>query len=289
MHMKKLIATRQGAVAYAVSPLIFMLLFLVLLLLAQPGPFTPPILEAETPMLLIPVALASIALPTLYLLCNCALRRILPGKSGFGQLVLTILLTLILWIPAGFLCVPIWIANLICLARGCYPDGQPFPWKKCLLALPFALLIAVILIASNQQQKPPMPTAAEAFRQHMPQVDILAELPLAEDVVLIISASGSGEFVRTEEGWILRTPYTNEVRTLPEYAVRFVIGRNPAEGGADVVILNCAAQSSQAAPQPRDTAGSTFAVQTESLGPAVFYTWYAVVDADVPGYAVTFE
>lgn len=287
--MKKLITTRQGAVAYAVSPLIFMALFLVVLLLVQPGPFTPPILEAEMPMLLIPVALASIALPTLYVLCNWAFRRILPGKSGVVQLLLVILLTLLMWIPTGMLCVPLWIANLVCLARGRYPDGQPFPWKRGLLAVPFVVMIVILLSASNQQEKPPMPTAAEAFRQHMPQVDILAEIPLAEDAVLIISESGSGEFARTAEGWILRTAYTNELRTLPEYAASLVIGRNPAEGGADVVILNRAAQSDQPTPQPRDTAGSTFAVQTESLGPAVFYTWYAVVDADVPGYAVTFE
>ena len=41
--------------------------------------------------------------------------------------------------------------------------------------------------------------------------------------------------------------------------------------------------------QPCDTAGSLFTEFTTDLGIAATTTWYAIVDADATGYAVTLE
>lgn len=288
--MQKLIYTRQGAVAYAIAPL-FILLFLAALLLFGTGsPFSGPGFLLDWPVVFILMALMSFALGAVAVLGRwCVSRWLGAHTSGGLRVMYTVLGIFLMWIPAVIVCLPMYVMNLIALVRGRYPQGQPIRWQPVLLVAALIFGYAGVSgMMERQRRSQPMPSAAEAYHLYAPDAEILAELPLGEDSVLIISQSGSGEFARTADGWTLSVPYANHTSVLPESAASLTICRNPADG-QDVVILSTMGHSGRPAPEPCDSAGSAFTEIVESVGFATYYTWYALTDADAPGYTVTFE
>lgn len=287
--MNKLIRTRQGAVAYAAAPILVFALLGVMLLFGRSSPFSASLLADYQPVFLLLTVWMAFALPAMGVLARWLFLRMTGRRRLSGWTLLLMLpAALLMWFPAALLCLPLYLLNLLRLIRRRYPDGPPIRWQPILLLA--AVLVGLSAASSlweSYRLSQPMPTAAEAFQRVAPDAQILAELPQGEDAVLIISQSASGVFARDERGWTLRTPYqSTRGEVSGATAAACIICRNP-EAGDDVVCIT--AMSPGDPPQPRDTLGSEFILQATPLGPNTLCIWYAVVDVDVPGYAVTLE
>jgi len=288
--MRKLIFTRQGALAYAAAPPALFLLFLVSMAFMTPGPFTIGSPVEYLPQLLIPMALMAFALPALCVLTRWCAMRLCGGHAPAGvQVLLIIPAAVLMWIPSAVVSIPLWLLNLVWLMQGRYPTGRPLRWQPVAVLVAVVFLIGGIGTAMEQHRRSqPAATPSDAFHVYAPDAAILAEIPQGEDTVLIISASGSGLSVLEADGWHFRVPYENRLEVLEGTAATLKICHNPA-GEEDVVILQAVRMDRDAPLQPCDTAGSLFTEFTTDLGIAASMTWYAIVDADAPGYAVTLE
>ena len=286
--MHRLIRTRNGGVAYVFAPWGVLLLLVAALCLGVKNPFSAAP-DWRSVMFMAPTALMAFALPALIVLARWCLVYFCGGRDPRGvQCLLCIPAALVMWIPAGLLCLPLYALNLVCLARRRYPAGPPLRWKPVVFLILAIFAIGTLnTVQENHRRSQPTPTALEAYGLYVPGARVLAEIPQGEDATLIISESGSGVFARTADGWILRTPYQTDVQLISD--VHAVICRNPAAGEDVVILSRMSWDSLPATAAPTDTAGSVFTVHTEAAGPATRYVWYAIVDVDVPGYDLALE
>ena len=288
--MTKLIRTRQGALAYFGAPLLAFATLSLMLLSGVSSPFHAGMLAQHMPAFLILMAWMALALPAFAVLVRWVFLRLSGQRPLTGwRLVLMLPAALVMWIPAALLCLPMYLLNLIALFCGRYPAGQPIRWMPLLLiAAALVGFSAVSGWAEQYRRTSPAPTAAESFLRYSPDAQILAELPQGEDAVLIVANDCAGVFARDARGWTLRTPYRTTVADMGDAPAMGFICLNPEEG-ADVICITAVYGADRPTPRPRDTAGSAFILHTAPLGPNVLCTWYAIADAEAPGYAVTFE
>lgn len=297
--MTKLIQTRRGAVLYAVTaPLLAALLMLIPL--AEPGnPFVSvnPFMDAAAhrPVLLTLAAWMGFALCTWVVLVRWIVGRIRQdGKLHQG--CRTVLFALLMWIPAALGAPVLYVLNLVWLLRGKYPVRS---WRLSLphVLLPAALLLAVFLIAAAANQArltAPAQTPEMALLPGAENPQVLATLPQEDGSLLLITFGECGVVEETAEGWVLREAYkaSHRLVTDGENSAHAYICRSQT-GDTDVVVVWKVGfhgdETERAACPPRDSAGSDFIAVAAGNVVATEYYYYALVDADVPGYELWLE
>lgn len=299
--MTKLIQTRRGAVVYAVAAPVLALLLSLLLRVEESNAlvYVNPFMDmaAYRPSFLAMVVWMAFSLCTWAVLARWIVRRQIERHGRAG--VVALLLVLLMWFPAALGAPVIYVLNLVGLVRGKYPA---IPWAKLrwqrLLPLGVLVLVVALMIglsaSDRAQQNAPAPTAEEAFLRQAQSASILAQIPQEDGSVLMISLGACGVVEETADGWVLREAYKsrNEIISNGESAAHAWISRSQT-GETDVVVVWKIAfashDSAKAAVPPRDSAGSEFLLVTQAEGFATSYYYYALVDADAPGYELYLE
>ena len=297
--MPKLIRTRRGAVLYAViAPILAALLLLIPMAEAgNPFVYVDPFMDtaANRPIFLALGAWMGFALCTWIVLVRWIVERIRQdGKPNKG--FRAVAFTLLMWIPAALGAPVIYVLNLVALLRGQYPVR---PWRLSLpqVILPAALLLAIFLISSAADQAQltgPASTPEQALLPRAKDPQVLAKLPQEDGSLLLISFGACGVVEETPEGWVLREAYKATLQHVTD-------GENGAHaythrsqtGDTDVVVVWKVAfpgdDTGRAERPPRDSAGSVFTAVTEENAFVTEYYYYALTDADAPGYELRLE
>lgn len=297
--MTKLIHTRRGAILYAVAAPILAAL-LMLIPLAEPGnPFVQadPFMDAAAnrPIFLALAAWMGFALCTWIVLVHWKMMRIRQdGKPG--KILRAVALALLMWFPAALGAPVLYVLSLVSLLRGQYPVR---PWRMSLpqVLLPAALLLAVFLIASAANQARltgPAPTPEQVLLPRAENLQVLARLPQEDGSLLMITFGACGVVEETAEGWVLREAYKATLQhvTDGENGAHAYVHRSQTDSTDVVVVWKVGFpgdDTGRAARPPRDSAGSAFTAVTEGNAFATEYYYYALTDADAPGYELWLE
>ena len=297
--MPKLIRTRRGAVLYAViAPILAALLLLIPMAEAgNPFVYVDPYMDtaANRPIFLALAAWMGFALCTWIVLVRWIVERIRQdGKPNKG--IRAVAFALLMWIPAALGALVIYVLNLVALLRGQYPVR---PWRLSLpqVILPAALLLAIFLISSAADQAQltgPASTPEQALLPRAKGPQVLAKLPQEDGSLLLISFGACGVVEETPGGWVLREAYKATLQHVTD-------GENGAHaythrsqtGDTDAVVVWKGAfpgdDTGWAERPPRDSAGSVFTAVTEENAFVTEYYYYALTDADAPGYELRLE
>lgn len=282
--MNHLIYTRRGAILYAASsPLLALLL-----MAAAPA----------EPVFLLLCALMAYGLCAWGLLVRWVGRRLSASRgAGPGTTLLTLLLALPMWFPAGLAGPVLYILSLILLARGQYPDR---PWSRAeqrrTLAVigAAAVLLGALALAQGADQNAPSPSPETAYRRSVSTAGPVAQLPQEDGSVLLIGLGGCAIAEEQENGWRLREIYQTTDLPLPDSdaSVFASISRSPS-GAMDVVTVWKGAYPGddpvKASTPPRDSVGSEFLCETDEHPLVTSYLYYALVTAVPADYTLYAE
>lgn len=294
--MQKLIRTRQGAILYAVAaPL---LAFLFLLLGHASGFWRFP----DAGLILLSL-LMGFGVCALILLLRWVRERLglLVSIAGLSAL-LTVLALFPVWLVSVIVGIPLWGINLISLAQDKYPRVPVSMGRWWVFLIPVALIAATLLIGEGQKaieikNSAPGATPAEAFGNYRPEEAVLAELPMDDDSLLVLSDRKTVcRMVQEGELWHIAEVY--RYASLPiESTTAAVASCSRGSDEMEVVwvwkqefalpgFIEDNGVNAQASIPPRDTAGSEFMhFQLEDQAGTTHY-YVTLVDVDAPGYVL---
>lgn len=292
--MHKLIRTRQGAILHAIAAPLLSGLFL---LLGHASGFWRP---WDAGLILISL-LMGFGLCALIPLLRWVRERLslLVTIAGLSAL-LTVLALFPVWLVSVVVGIPLWGINLICLSQDKYPRAPVSMARWWLFLIPVALFAAAVLFGEAQKtieisNSAPGATPAAAFGNYRPEEAVLAELPMDDASVLVLSDRKTVcRMVQDGDLWRIAEVY--RYTSLPiESDTAVVASCSRGSGELEVVwvwkqafalpgFLPDNGVNAKASIPPRDTAGSEFIhFQLEDqAGTTHFYVTLA--DVDAPGY-----
>lgn len=294
--MQKLIRTRQGAILYAVvAPL---LAGLFLLLGHASGFWRFPDAGLILLSLLMGFGVCALILLLRWVRERLSLLVSIAALSAF----LTVLALFPVWAVSVVVGIPLWGINLIYLSQDKYPRTPMSMGRWWVFLIPVALIAATLLFGEDQnameiKNSAPGATPAEAFGNYRPEESILAELPMDDDSVLVLSDRKTVcRMVQEGELWQIAEVYRHT--SIPvEGDTAVVASCSRGSGEMEVVwvwkqafalpgFIEDNGINAEVSIPPRDTAGSEFMhFQLEDqVGTTHYYV--TLVDVDAPGYVL---
>lgn len=294
--MHKLIKTRQGAFIYTIAAPLLAGLFL--LLGCASGFWRFP--DAGLILLSLLMGFGICALVVLIRWVRERLRLLvsIAGLSAF----LTVLALFPVWAVSVVVGIPLWGINLICLSQDKYPRVPVSMGRWWVFLIPVALIAATMLFGESEKaveikNSAPGASPAEAFANYRPEEAILAEMPLDDDSVLVLSDQKT-VCRMVQEGNLWQIAEVYRYSNLPIESVSAVVAScSRGSGEQEVVwvwkqefalpafIQDNGVNASVSIP-PRDTADSEFMhfQMEDQAGTTHFYV--TLVDVDAPGYVL---
>lgn len=294
--MHKLIKTRQGAILYAIAAPILAGLFLIL---GSASGFWRP---WDAGLILISL-LMGFGICALILLLRWVRERLSLLVSIAGlNVFLTVLALFPVWVVSVVVGVPLWGINLIYLFRDKYPRATVSIVRWWVFLIPVAMFAAALLIGEGQKvmeirNSAPDATPAEAFGNYRPEEAVLAELPMGDESVLVLSDKQTVcRMVQEGDLWQIAEVY-RETGIPIESDTAVVASCSRGSGELEVVwvwkqefvlpeFIHDNGVNAGASMPPRDTAGSEFMhFQLEDqVGTTHYYV--TLVDVDASGYVL---